>query len=153
MLRPSYRTLLNGMRAHWHRFWRQSRQTFQMGGEAEFHDRTELFGSGSAGQFEPVLRIDVPLHHKGVLYGNLLLCSRGNDECIFSEKHRFFVRQVANVVIAELMRCDEVKDLRESERELSFILDNTPARLWFKDRDNRVLRANRAAAQWIWHAP
>ncbi len=119
------------------------------GERAEFADRTEPVGSSTADQFELKLRVDIPVHCKDVLHGNLILCNRENRGCAFNERHRFFVRQVASVVAAELLRCGEIEDLKQSERELSFIFDNTPARLWFKDCDNRVLRANRAAAQWI----
>jgi PAS domain S-box-containing protein len=37
--------------------------------------------------------------------------------------------------------------LRNQREELQTILDATPAMIWYKDKENRVLRANRAAAE------
>lgn len=37
--------------------------------------------------------------------------------------------------------------LRMRERELETIINNVPARIWYKDEHNRILRANEAAAQ------
>ena len=37
--------------------------------------------------------------------------------------------------------------LRQQRDELQVILDSVPAFIWYKDRDNRILRANRLAAQ------
>jgi PAS domain S-box-containing protein len=37
--------------------------------------------------------------------------------------------------------------MRRRERELQLILDSVPAMIWFKDRHNRILRCNRAAAE------
>jgi PAS domain S-box-containing protein len=38
--------------------------------------------------------------------------------------------------------------LERQRREQQEILDAVPAMIWYKDRDNRVLRCNRAAADW-----
>jgi PAS domain S-box-containing protein len=44
--------------------------------------------------------------------------------------------------------------VRESAREeLQIILDSVPALIWYKDRNNRILRANRAAAESMGTTP
>jgi hypothetical protein len=43
--------------------------------------------------------------------------------------------------------------LRRQESELQLMLDGVPAMIWYKDVDNRILRANRAAAESIQRAP
>ena len=40
-------------------------------------------------------------------------------------------------------------ELRRQREEQQIILDAMPAMVWYKDRDNRILRANRAAAEAI----
>lgn len=43
--------------------------------------------------------------------------------------------------------------LRVREQELQVILDGVPAFIWFKDADNRILRVNRAGAEFVGSTP
>ena len=43
--------------------------------------------------------------------------------------------------------------LRRQRQEQEIILDSMPALVWYKDRENRIVRANRAAAQAIGKTP
>lgn len=43
--------------------------------------------------------------------------------------------------------------LRRNETEQALILDTVRAMIWFKDASNRILRCNRAAAQWAGKTP
>jgi PAS domain S-box-containing protein len=47
--------------------------------------------------------------------------------------------------VTERIRIEEA--LREQRETLQVILDSVPALIWFKDADNRILRANRLAAE------
>ncbi len=50
-------------------------------------------------------------------------------------------------IVIEDKRTSEA--LQEEREELEIILDASPAMIWYKDRDNRILRANRQAAESI----
>src|SRR5215831_17865259 len=50
-------------------------------------------------------------------------------------------------IVIEDKRTSEA--LQEEREQLEIILDASPAMIWYKDRDNRILRANRLAAESI----
>jgi PAS domain S-box-containing protein len=50
-------------------------------------------------------------------------------------------------IVIEDKRISEA--LQEEREQLEIILDAAPAMIWYKDRDNRILRANRLAAESI----
>lgn len=49
--------------------------------------------------------------------------------------------------ISERKRAEEI--LRQQRQEQQIIFDSVPALIWYKDRDNRILRANAAAAESV----
>jgi PAS domain S-box-containing protein len=64
-----------------------------------------------------------------------------------SEREQQIVQWATSLTacVIEYKRISE--DLKEEREELEIILDASPAMIWYKDRDNRVLRANRGAAE------
>ncbi len=114
-----------------------------------FHEQIAATLAEVARDTQYTARIDIPVHEQGIYHGNLVLCGRDRAQRPCTQQQRFFADQVATVVAGELSRCRRVDDLKQSERELSFIVDNAPVRLWFKDQENRVMRVNAAATRWL----
>jgi PAS domain S-box-containing protein len=54
--------------------------------------------------------------------------------------------EAVQVELAVRKRAEE--EVRRHEREQHLILDTVHAMIWFKDQHNRILRCNRAAAEW-----
>lgn len=61
------------------------------------------------------------------------------------------LHRVAEDELAERLRAED--SVRRHEREQSLILDTVRAMIWFKDASNRILRCNRAAAEWAGMTP
>ncbi|HKF22236.1 MAG TPA: ATP-binding protein [Candidatus Angelobacter sp.] len=68
-----------------------------------------------------------------------------------SEREQEIVQWATSLTacVIEYKRISE--DLKEEREELEIILDASPAMIWYKDRDNRILRANRGAAESSGH--
>ncbi|MDQ8179222.1 PAS domain S-box protein [Pelagicoccus sp. SDUM812005] len=59
------------------------------------------------------------------------------------------VRLLSNWIEGLLRQEEIVAQLNRQKAELRLILDTTPSQIWFKDSENRILRANRAAASYL----
>lgn len=81
---------------------------------------------------------------------DLLLAEQLGDKA-GSAIERARLHQVVEDELAERLRAEDA--LRRHEREQALILDTVRAMIWFKDTSNRILRCNRAAAQWAGKTP
>lgn len=61
------------------------------------------------------------------------------------------LHRVVEDELAERLRAED--SVRRHEREQALILDTVRAMIWFKDASNRILRCNRAAAEWAGMTP
>ncbi|MEM9749353.1 MAG: PAS domain-containing protein [Pseudomonadota bacterium] len=57
--------------------------------------------------------------------------------------------RLSGSVINVSQRVGLEEELRRHRDELQLIFDNVPARIWYKDDANRILRLNAAAAEWM----
>ena len=105
--------------------------------------------------------ICVPLRSRGQTIGVLFLGCDGHwrkltrTDVVLAEELAFRAgtaverAQLYDAVQAELSERRRVEaDVRRHEREQQLILDAVNAMIWFKDAGNRILRCNRAAAEW-----
>lgn len=63
-----------------------------------------------------------------------------------AELERDFMRLLVRWFELMAEHVDQSQQLRQRERELQLIFNNVPARIWFKDEQNRILRLNETAA-------
>ena len=65
----------------------------------------------------------------------------------FSDADKDFMRLLARWFELMVAHFEQSERLRNSERELQLIFDNVPARIWYKDDKNTILRLNETAAR------
>lgn len=64
----------------------------------------------------------------------------------YSDTDIGFIKLMAQWMQYKLERENQLRALHRSEQELQHIFDHVPARIWYKDHENKVLRLNRTAA-------
>lgn len=62
-------------------------------------------------------------------------------------RERHLVEWATQIAGIAIERSEADQALRKQREELETILDSAPAMIWFKDRENRIVRANRSAAE------
>ncbi|RFB04894.1 GAF domain-containing protein [Parvularcula marina] len=91
--------------------------------------------------------IGVPLLIDGALFGTLSFASKSPRKIPFTEDDIELISLMATGISSGFKLKKTAEMLRFSNEQMQLILDNIPARIWFKDDKNRILKANRAAAQ------
>lgn len=86
--------------------------------------------------------LGVPVWVAGRLWGVLVFCSRTPRNEQFDEHHIKRAEMLAAVAGQWL-------HIEEAEQRMRMIFDLIPSLIWFKDADNNILRANKAAAESI----
>lgn len=110
--------------------------------------------AGSARQAELLreLGVDafmcVPMRSRGKTLGAMLLGADAGWRPL-SESDLVLAEQLAGKAAGAIERAQLHHTLRRQEAEQSVILDTVRAMIWYKDADNRILRCNRAAAQYF----
>ena len=92
--------------------------------------------------------VGAPVRVNGNLYGTLSFFSTRSPLPVPpTETEIGFVRLLARWIGYKIERRNQIVALHESEQQLDLIFNNVPARIWFKDDTNRILRLNRTAAE------
>ncbi len=90
--------------------------------------------------------IGAPILISDELFGTICFFDTAPKSRAFSDTEIEMVRAMAQTLSARI-RLDRTKaELQSSRDELQFIFDNVPARIWYKDDQNRILRLNKLAA-------
>ena len=91
--------------------------------------------------------IGIPLYLDGALYGTMSFACNTPRPTPFTNDDLELISLMASGLSAGI-KLEVTQDaLRCSRDHMQLILDNIPTRIWFKDDENRILKANRAAAQ------
>ena len=92
--------------------------------------------------------IGIPVRAEGQPYGVIGFYSKsGKVHPEFTELEIGFIRLISQWVGFKLEGREAVLSLARNEAELQFIFDNMPARIWYKDDENTILRLNQRAAE------
>ena len=92
--------------------------------------------------------IGMPVQLKGKPYGIIgFYCKSGKYHAGFSDMEQNFMRLIARWVGFKLEERRHIASLARNEAELQFIFDNMPARIWYKDDQNGIVRLNQRAAE------
>lgn len=91
--------------------------------------------------------IGMPIYQNGEQYGMIGFYTKsGRPHADFSEANLNFMRLMARWIGFKIERRYQLNLLQSNEAELQFIFDNMPARIWYKDDDNGIIRLNKVAA-------
>jgi two-component system cell cycle sensor histidine kinase/response regulator CckA len=90
--------------------------------------------------------LGVPLRTPTATIG-VLVVQHYADAKVYSERHLELLNSIGGQIAVALERKNVEQTLRNQKREHEIIFESAPAMIWYKDTRNRVLRANRAAAQ------
>lgn len=91
--------------------------------------------------------VAAPIFVAGQFYG--AICFFSSQKAMvpaFSEQQVSFVKLLGQWLSYKVERRTQLEALRRSEEELALIFNNVPARIWYKDAHNRILRLNKTAA-------
>lgn len=117
-------------------------------------------------ELSPASYMCVPLRARGKPIGALFMATESKAaplspaDLILAEQlgaragssiERARLHQAVEEELATRLRAEAA--LRRQEQEQALILDTVKAMIWFKDASNRILRCNRAAAQWAGRTP
>ena len=91
--------------------------------------------------------VGVPIAGKRRIIGALVFYSRRSEP--LPEGAAAALDAVGQELGQQLERRQAELALDRQRREQQIILDTVPAMIWFKDAHNRILRCNRAAAEWF----
>ena len=94
----------------------------------------------------------VPLRSRGKTIGALMLGADASWRPL-SRADLVLAEQLGARAGSAIERARLHAALRRHEQEQALILDTVGAMIWFKDTSNRILRCNRAAAQWAGKTP
>ena len=64
-----------------------------------------------------------------------------------NDKEQALLQWAARLAGIAIERTQALEALKEQQQELQIILDSAPVMIWYKDKENRILRANQAAAE------
>ena len=103
------------------------------------------------GEIEPVGTVapawlGVPLRTPSATIG-VLVVQNYADENAYTERHLEMLNSIGGQIALALERKLAEQTLRNQKREHEIIFESAPAMIWYKDTRNRIVRANRAAAQ------
>ena len=90
--------------------------------------------------------LGVPLRTPAATIGVLVVRNYA-DAKAYSERHLELLNSIGGQIALALERKNVEQTLRSQKREHEIIFESAPSMIWYKDTRNRVLRANRAAAQ------
>jgi PAS domain S-box-containing protein len=92
--------------------------------------------------------IGMPIYQNSEQYGLIGFYSKsGRSHVTFSEADKNFIHLLARWIGFKIEARDQLNQLKSNEAELQFIFDNMPARIWYKDDKNGILRLNKVAAE------
>lgn len=91
--------------------------------------------------------ISAPILKEGVPYGTVSFSSKTKAKGdSYSASQISFIILLARWLGYKIEREAQLLALRRNEKELKFIFDSVPARIWYKDDKNTILRLNETAA-------
>lgn len=90
--------------------------------------------------------IAAPIRMEGQIVGTINFSAPEKRTKEFTQFEIDAVRMIARWVEGLLRQQKIIDQVNRQHAELRLILDTTPNQIWFKDDENRILRANRAAA-------
>ena len=93
--------------------------------------------------------IGAPLIHQGHVSGSLSFAAHTPQPRPYADWQVFMISRMAESLAVRRTIQRAKDELANAREEVQMILDNVPARIWYKDDENRVLRANRAAAESV----
>ncbi|MEM6665860.1 MAG: CheR family methyltransferase, partial [Pseudomonadota bacterium] len=92
--------------------------------------------------------VGIPIALDGKLHGVATFLSFSpRSEPSFSEMEAGFARLFGQWTAYKIERRKQLRNLMRSEQELERIVNNVPARIWYKDDSNHFLRINQTAAE------
>ncbi len=90
--------------------------------------------------------IAAPIRIDGKIAGTINFSAAEKRSKMFTQFEIDAVRMIARWVEGLVRQQKIIDQVNRQRAELRLILDTTPNQIWFKDDENRILRANRAAA-------
>ena len=134
-----------------------SAEVVRVGERFESDDLEDSPSAPHAALREPPLRafISQPIWQQDrTVYGTLDFASRQPRENGFTGEERAYVEALSGLCHLWVCNVGEARQARDvALRDLTLILDHVPSLIFFKDDQNRILRANRAAAAGLGRAP
>ena len=116
--------------------------------------QSEISGHPCYRNFGLETYIGIAIRVGGETYGTVNFSSSAARDKEFGPRERSFVAMVSQWVSYELSQQRYLEEmqrsqsvLKQQQRELDLIFNLVPARIWFKDDQNRILRLNGRAAQ------
>ena len=94
--------------------------------------------------------LGVPLRTPSATIG-VLVVQHYADENAYTEHHLELLNSIGGQIALALERKQVEQSLRQRQQENEIIFHSAPSMIWYKDTRNRMLRANRAAAQSAGH--
>ena len=92
--------------------------------------------------------LGVPLRTPTETIG-VLVVQHYEDANAYTERDLEFLSSVGGQIALAIARKRTEDDLRKQQEEQQIIFDSAPLMIWYKDTENRILRANRAAAESV----
>ena len=129
-----------------------SNQTFSIGHAAH----TPMAAHPCYRAFAYESYIGTPLRIEGRVWGTLSFASREALGRGFDPQDRDVVELLGGILSSEIERDhlahkmgSAIQEAEHARKETQIVLDRLPAMVWRKDKDNRVLQVNRAAAEVV----
>src|SRR5712692_8270519 len=92
--------------------------------------------------------LGVPLRTPSETIG-VLVVQHYEDENVYTERDLEFLASVGGQIALAIERRRADEALRKQQEEQGIIFHSAPAMIWYKDTENRILRANKAAAESV----
>lgn len=102
----------------------------------------ELFGTPAPAW------LGVPLHTPSATIG-VLVVQHYTDEHAYTERDLALLNSIGGQIALAIERKQAEDTLRKQQTENEIIFNSAPYMIWYKDTRNRILRANRPAAQSV----
>ena len=93
--------------------------------------------------------IGIPVTVSNACYGVLSFVSRAPRAHPFAAQDESLLRHAARWLGVAIERHENRLASERRAHELQFIFDHIPARIWYKDETNRILRLNKNAARFV----
>ena len=93
--------------------------------------------------------IGAPMHVLDAHYGVLSFSTVTARQRPFTTQEENFLKVAAHWLSVEIERHEKKIESEQRGHELQFIFDQLPARIWYKDADNRIVRLNQTAARFV----
>lgn len=125
------------------------RETLQTDGVLDIYsfDRSAFANDKNLASLGTKAYIGALVYKDGDLFGSVSFFSdREARSEAFSPSEISFILLLARWIGYKIERRAQLQTLQSNEREMTFIFDSVPARIWYKDDKNIMLRTNKTAA-------